>query len=72
MTPFTDDDMKKLKTMVLNCEAFYGITPPLSLSALIARLEAAETCLTECNEYYGLEDLASYITWRKSKGESEC
>ena len=40
---FSDEDLAKLETMVLNCEAFYGIQPPLSLSALLRRLRAAES-----------------------------
>ena len=64
---FTDDDLKRLKEMVLNCEAFYGMNQPpipLRLSTLLARLEAAEKALD-----HNVPTDPDYIAWRKAAGK---
>jgi len=79
---FTDDDLKRLKTMVLNCEAFYAMNTevlPIRLSNLLARLEAAEKCLNHLHLCGGWDDYPEpdeeldelKREWRKSKGAPE-
>lgn len=72
---FTDDDLKRLKTMVLNCEAFYGMNTgalPIRLSDLLARLEAAEKVIATEPNWIGPGRIA-YEKWlaSKSAGKSE-
>ena len=73
---FTDEDLKRLKTMVLNCEAFYGMNTgllPIRLSDLINRLEAAEAIFEsghDCHLWsqdkcFGCKAIKA---WRKAAG----
>lgn len=69
MTPFTDDDLKRLKDACAN-EKWGG-----SMQALLARLEAAEQCCESAIRYEHVQDELwqkllneDYSKWRKAAG----
>jgi hypothetical protein len=83
---FSDSDLAKLKTMVLNCEAFYGLNQiPLRLSDLLARLDAAEDALAKATPFFDMNPTRigdvthtgthvftdAYWAWKKSAGKAE-
>ena len=62
---FTDADLKRLKTMVLNCEA----TLPIRLSNLLIRLEAAEAYIKTVEEPEIHGAWSAYRDWKKAAGK---
>ena len=72
---FTDDDLKRLKADIANDETediYKGKKNILchdEMVALIARLEAAETCIDYLLNYDGNEKSPDYLTWHKAGGK---
>lgn len=60
MSPFTDDDLERLRKEIIRCERSRSSLPlgemiaavsPLELKALLSRLEAAENLVREQGEH---------------------
>lgn len=77
-TPFTDDDLKRLKEFFqykgvdLAPRLPFDGSPFEKTKALLARLEAAEAVINECSmDYKGdsIEKLSEYQAWRKAAGK---
>lgn len=70
---FTDDELKRLKADLLNPEASVILNGD-DISAILARLEAAEKCVQEHFGHGVLDcepNCTVYEAWRKAKGDGE-
>jgi hypothetical protein len=66
MTPFTDDDLARIRGGCTLSAAEYGNKDAEDILALIARLEAAEMV---CQSLWETMDMGKLEAWRKAAGK---
>ena len=68
MTPFSDEDLKRVKKLPKNLVITDGDYPSLRIRDIVSRLEAAERIITKSGIAWPVELDDEFKAWLKSKG----